>query len=131
MISREEVLDALRPIVDPEIHLSIVDLGLIYDAIITVSEDKETEGDADKSEGNSGSVEAGDLSPEEGTVTLEVKMTLTTPMCPYGPMLVQQVTDVVSSLPYIDDAKVTLVWDPPWDPKTMASDEVKDKMGIW
>ena len=59
---------------------------------------------------------------------LEVKMTLTTPMCPYGPMLLSQVQELANSMPNVQDAKVTLVWEPPWDPKTMASDYAKDKL---
>jgi metal-sulfur cluster biosynthetic enzyme len=46
-------------------------------------------------------------------------------------MLMTQVQDAVNVLPGVDDGKVTLVWEPPWDPKTMASDHAKDKMNIW
>jgi metal-sulfur cluster biosynthetic enzyme len=102
MLTKEDVYEALKPIIDPEIRLSIVDLGLIYDAHLW-------------NEGKG----------------VEVKMTLTTPMCPYGPMLMTQVQDAVNVLPGVDDGKVTLVWEPPWDPKTMASDHAKDKMNIW
>ena len=42
-----------------------------------------------------------------------------------------EVQDVVNTLPGVEDGKVTLVWEPPWDPKTMASDYAKDKMNIW
>ncbi|HZN59559.1 MAG TPA: metal-sulfur cluster assembly factor [Planctomycetota bacterium] len=100
--TREDIFEALRPIVDPEIRLSIVDLGLVYDAKVA----------------------------NEGKY-VEVKMTLTTPMCPYGPMLLTQVQDVVNTLPGVEDAKVTLIWEPPWDPRTMASEYAKDKLNIW
>jgi metal-sulfur cluster biosynthetic enzyme len=102
MITKEQVFEILKPIVDPEIQLGLVELGLIYD-----------------------------ISIENEGKRLEVKMTLTTPMCPYGPMLVGQVEEVLRMLPGVEDSKVTLVWDPPWDPRTMASDEAKDKMMIW
>ena len=102
MITKEQVFEILKPIVDPEIQLSLVELGLIYD-----------------------------ISIENEGKRLEVKMTLTTPMCPYGPMLVGQVEEVLRMLPGVEVSKVTLVWDPPWDPRTMASDEAKDKMMIW
>ena len=102
MLTKEAVLESLKPIVDPEIRLGIVDLGLIYDVLV------ENEGKK-----------------------LEVKMTLTTPMCPYGPMLVGQVQEVINGMPGVEEANVTLVWNPPWDPRTMATDDVKDKLNLW
>ncbi len=102
LITSEQVIEALRPIVDPEIRLGIVDLGLIYGV------------DFD----------------ESGT-TMTVRMTLTSPMCPYGPMLIGQVQDVINCFPGIQEAKVVVVWEPPWDPRTMASDEAKDVLKIW
>lgn len=101
-LTREGILEALRPIVDPEIRLSIVDLGLIYDAAVLA-----------------------------GGKCVEIRMTLTTPMCPYGPMLMTQVQDVANTLPGVQDAKIILVWEPPWDPRTMASEFAKDKLNIW
>ena len=101
-LTSEGILEALRPIIDPEIRLSIVDLGLIYG--VHVSSDSRH---------------------------VEIKMTLTTPMCPYGPMIMTQVQDVANTLPGVQDARITLVWEPPWDPKTMASDDAKDKLNIW
>ena len=101
-LTKETVLEALKPVVDPEIRLSVVDLGLVYDVVIT-----------------------------EGGKSIEVLMTLTTPMCPYGPMLLAQVQDLVRHLPGVQDGKVTLVWEPPWDPRTMASEEAKDQLMIW
>lgn len=99
--TRKEIYDALRPIQDPEIRLGVVDLGLIYDVIIE----------------------------PEGKV--EVKMTLTTPACPYGPVLMDLVHKTVQKLSGVTDVEVGLVWEPPWDPKEMASDEAKDVLGIW
>lgn len=102
MITKEGVLEALKPIVDPEIRLGIVDLGLVYDVLV-------------RNEGKA----------------IEVKMTLTTPMCPYGPMILSQVQEVANAMPGVEDAKITLVWEPPWDPRTMATEEVRDKLNIW
>jgi metal-sulfur cluster biosynthetic enzyme len=98
--SEAELLDALRPIQDPEIHMGIVELGLIY----------------------------GVQSDENGTV--KVRMTLTSPACPVGPLLQAQVHSAVLKLPGVNEAKVELVWDPPWDPRTMASDDVKMELGL-
>lgn len=57
-------------------------------------------------------------------------MTLTTPGCPYGPEILSAVGMVLQNLGF-HKKKVVLVWDPPWDLATLASDEVKDKLGIW
>ena len=99
--SKQDVIEALRPVQDPEIRIGVVDLGLIYDAII-----------ADTGE-------------------VKVKMTLTTPACPYGEMLVRMCQREVEQLEGVTKCDVVLVWDPPWDPKEMASDLAKDQLGIW
>jgi nitrogen fixation NifU-like protein len=100
--TKEEVFQALKPVVDPEIGIGLVDLGLVYGV---------------------------DVDAEKRLVT--VRMTLTTPACPYGPMLFEQTRQAVRKMPGVAEAKVELVWDPPWDPKTMASDMAKDALGIW
>jgi metal-sulfur cluster biosynthetic enzyme len=100
MPTREELYTALRVVQDPELHMGIVDLGLIY----------------------------GVESDENGTV--KVQMTLTTPACPVGPLLQAQVHSAVLRLPGVKEARVELVWTPPWDPRTMASDDVKMELGL-
>jgi len=100
MPGETQLWEALRPIQDPEIHLGIVDLGLIY----------------------------GVQSEPNGTV--RVRMTLTSPACPVGPLLQAQVQSALLKLPGVKEAKVELVWTPPWDPRTMASDEIKMELGL-
>jgi len=99
--TKEEIFEVLKPISDPEIRIGIVDLGLVYDAII-----------------------------DDGA-KVTVKMTLTTPACPYGEMLLAMVNRAVEDMENVKEVKVDLVWDPPWDPVTMASDTAKDLLGIW
>jgi metal-sulfur cluster biosynthetic enzyme len=99
--SKQEMIEALRPVQDPEIRIGVVDLGLIYDVTIN---------------------DAGEV---------KVKMTLTTPACPYGEMLVRMCQREVEQLAGVTKCDVVLVWDPPWDPKEMASDLAKDQLGIW
>jgi metal-sulfur cluster biosynthetic enzyme len=99
--SVQDVIEALRPVNDPEIRIGVVDLGLIYDATVG---------------------ETGDV---------KVKMTLTTPACPYGEMLVNMCRREVEQLEGVTKCDVVLVWDPPWDPHQMASDLAKDQLGIW
>lgn len=101
MATAEDVMDALREVIDPELGLDVVSLGLVY------------------------GVEVDD----SGEAT--VRMTLTTPYCPLGPMLESQVHAATQFLPGIQGVKVDLVWDPPWDPRTMASDEVKLELGLF
>jgi len=103
MPTQEEVRDALRTVEDPELHMGIVDLGLVYGIDVT-----------------------GDQS-EHVTVT----MTLTSPMCPVGPMFKESVLTKVQSMPGVADAHVDITFDPPWDPREMASDDVKLQLGIW
>ncbi len=95
------VMEGLKTIIDPEMRINIVDLGLIYGVDINAE--------------NNGAV---------------VKMTLTSPGCPFGPEIVSAVEMILHSLRF-EEKKVVLIWDPPWDPATMASEEVKDQMGIW
>lgn len=101
MVSKEEVLAAVATVEDPEIGLGVVDLGLIYD--IAIADDS----------------------------SIDIRMTLTTPYCPYGPQLVAEVQKAALDLPGVPKADVEVVWDPPWDPNSMASDYAKDVLGIW
>jgi metal-sulfur cluster biosynthetic enzyme len=96
------VMEALRPVFDPELHLSIVDLGLIYGV---------------------------DVSPDGKR--LGVRMTLTGPGCPIGPELMAAVDHTARTIPGVEDVEVALVWDPPWDPVKMASETAKEALGIW
>ena len=100
--TKEQVFEALKPVQDPEIRIGIVDLGLVYDVML-----------------------------EEETSKVTVKMTLTTPACPYGEMLVSMTHRAVEELDGVEDVEVVLVWSPPWDPNEMCSDQAKDILGIW
>lgn len=102
MLTKEDVMQTLKPIQDPELSISIVDLGLIYNV------DFENEGKK-----------------------VLVHMTLTSPGCPVGPQLMAAVHTKAASLAGVEDAEVKLVWTPKWDPKIMASEEAKDQLGIF
>ncbi len=97
----EELRAVLQTVQDPELRMSIVDLGLVYGIYID----------------------------EQGVVTID--LTLTSPACPIGPMIQGQAYHLLTQMDGVEDVEVNLVWDPPWDPKTMASDEVKLMLGIW
>ncbi|HRC62115.1 MAG: metal-sulfur cluster assembly factor [Dehalococcoidia bacterium] len=97
----EELWEVVRQIQDPELRMSIVDLGLVYHVDID----------------------------DEGLVTID--LTLTSPGCPVGPMIQGQAYHMLTQIDGVEDVEVNLVWEPPWDPRTMASEEVKMMLGIW
>jgi len=103
MPTQEQVHEALKEVEDPELHMGIVDLGLVYGVAV-----------------------AGERN-ENVTVT----MTLTSPMCPVGPMFKAAVESKVRSLEGVENAEVEITFTPPWDPRTMASDDAKVQLGIW
>ena len=102
MPTREEVMEAIQPVSDPEMGFSIVDLGLVYD-----------------------------IELDETNKSVVVKMTLTSPACPVGPQIMGAVHTQCLDLEDVEDVDVQLVWTPPWDPTEMASDDVKMMLGIW
>ena len=102
MLTQDQVMEAMRPVSDPEIGMSIVDLGLIYGVDI-----------------------------EEEGKKVQVSMTLTSPMCPYGPELVAAAKNAVAGIAGVEEAKINLVWVPRWDPRERASEDAKATLGIW
>src|SRR3990170_7746362 len=98
VVTEELVRDALQNVFDPELRMSIMELGLVYD-----------------------------VTAEDGTV--KVVYTLTSPACPLGPVIDGQIHDALMDLPGVKDVVPELTFSPPWDPRTMASDEVKMQLG--
>jgi metal-sulfur cluster biosynthetic enzyme len=88
----EQMIEALRSVIDPELFINIVDLGLVY------------------------TINQGD----EGKV--HVEMTLTSPSCPAGPQIVHQAKTALEQLPGVTEAKIRLVMSPPWTPARMTDD---------
>ena len=100
-VANEELLrEALKDVFDPELRMSIMELGLVYDVAI-----------------------------DGGKV--HVTYTLTSPGCPLGPVIDGQIQDVLMDVPGVKEVISELTFNPPWDPRTMASDEVKMQLGIW
>ena len=91
--------DLLRDVIDPEIGINIVDLGLLYDIRLS------------------------------GDGTAAIKMTLTTPGCPLGGYLTDSIRDTLQDVPGVAGVDVQIVWEPPWDPGEMMSDWAKDELG--
>ena len=98
--SEETVVEALRTVYDPEIPVNIYELGLIY----TI-----------------------DISPEN---EVKIIMTLTAPGCPAAVTLPAEVQGKVKSIDGVTDARVDIVWEPPWD-KDRMSEAAKLQLGIF
>ena len=96
------VTEALRTVIDPELNLNIVDLGLIRRVDF-----------------------------EEETSEITVGLTLTSMGCPMGPEIMNAVRLKTLSVEGVRQVQVDMVWSPPWDPRTDATDDVKAELGIW
>jgi probable FeS assembly SUF system protein SufT len=97
------VWDQLKNVYDPEIPVNIVDLGLVYDMAAEPA--------------------------GAGKTVVSVKMTLTAPGCGMGPTIAADAQSRILTIPGVDDARVELVWDPPWN-QDMISLEGKMKLGM-
>ncbi len=96
----DEIVGALKTVYDPEIPADIYEIGLIYK--VDIDDDR----------------------------AVKIDMTLTTPNCPSAAELPTMVENAVASVPGVREAKVTIVWDPPWDPSRM-SDEARAVLNMW
>lgn len=105
MVTEEMVRAALKNVIDPEIGLDIVNLGLIYRVDVL----------------------------EEGK-TVDIDMTLTTPACPAGPQIIEQARKEVQALSdvykEIENVQINLVWTPFWNPSLM-TEEARDELGFF
>ena len=92
MTTVDDVTEALRDVIDPELGLDFVELGLIYDIEID----------------------------EAGVV--QVTYTLTSPGCPIGPQVSEQIVEFVGELDGVSDVRPTMTFSPPWTPERMSED---------
>jgi len=87
---REQIIETLKTIYDPEIPVNIYELGLIYE--VTVEDD----------------------------ANVHILMTLTSPMCPVAESLPPEVEEKAAAVEGVGSVKVEITWDPPWDPEMMS-----------
>jgi metal-sulfur cluster biosynthetic enzyme len=92
MIAVEEVNDALREVIDPELGLDFVELGLIYGVEV------------------------------DGSGAVKVTYTLTSPGCPIGPQVEEQISEFVSEIDGVTSVESELVFAPPWSVDKMTED---------
>jgi len=102
-IAEETILAALRQVIDPELRVNVVDLGLIYGV---------------------------GLDEADGKTNIHVMMTMTSPACPYAPELMEEVKQVLSALPQAGNVTVQLTLSPPWTPDRM-TEEARDELGLF
>ena len=91
MVTEEQVLEALTNVIDPELGLDFVELGLVYTVEVIGAH-------------------------------VEVTFTLTTPACPIGPQVSEQMKEFVGELEGVDEVTTTMVFTPPWTPEMMSED---------
>jgi metal-sulfur cluster biosynthetic enzyme len=103
-ISEDKVREELKKVIDPELFVNIVDLGLVYNVDLV---------DAD-----------------EGKTHCKIDMTLTSPMCPAGPQMIANSKQVLGQIEGMGDVEVKIVLDPPWSPDRMTED-ARDQLGIF
>lgn len=95
----DDILTALKAVIDPELGINIVDLGLVYSATRSTNE-------------------------------LYVALTMTTPACPLGEMMSEEIKRVLGErFPDAQNVRVELVWDPPWSPDLM-TEESRRQLGM-
>lgn len=94
-----KIIDALKSVYDPEIPVDIYELGLVYEVKIDQNTD------------------------------VEIIMTLTTPNCPVAESLPLEVEEKVKAVEGVENAKVTITWEPAWD-KEMMSEEALLELGL-
>ncbi len=91
MVTEEAVTEALTNVIDPELGLDFVELGLVYGVAVEGSK-------------------------------VDITFTLTTPACPIGPQVSEQMIEFVSELDGVDEVVPTMVFTPPWSPDKMSED---------
>lgn len=104
MVTKDAVLLQLDEVEDPELELSIVELGLVYDVRIEIKND---------------------------LPHAEIDMTLTSPGCPAAAEIMAATHRAALATEGVESVHVNLVWSPRWDPKIHASEDAKMDMGIW
>ena len=103
-ITEDAVREELKKVIDPELLINVVDLGLIYTVNLETT--------------------------EQGATDIKVEMTLTSPTCPVAPQLIAECKAVIGRLTGVGDVDVKVVLSPPWSPDRM-SEEARDELGMF
>lgn len=104
MVCEDSIREELKKVIDPELFVNIVDLGLIYVVTVTPLDDEKSD--------------------------VMIEMTMTSPACPAGPQLIANSKQVVERLEGVNSVEVRIVMEPPWTPDRM-TDDARDQLGIF
>ncbi|MEE2812421.1 MAG: metal-sulfur cluster assembly factor [Candidatus Thermoplasmatota archaeon] len=104
MSDKQAVLDNLQIVEDPELEISVVELGLVYDVR---------------------------FEQRDGGTHAEIDLTLTSPGCPVAPEIMAAVHRAALSTDGVDSVHVNLVWTPRWDPRKHATEDALMDMGLF
>ena len=105
-LAEDTVREQLKKVIDPELFVNIVDLGLVYVVNVVPREN------------------------EEERFDVNIEMTMTSPMCPAGPQLVAECKKFAGELEQVEHVEVKVVMEPQWTPDLM-TDDARDKLGIF
>lgn len=103
-LSEDGIREQLKTVIDPELFVNIIDLGLVYGIDIQDG--------------------------QEGKKNIQIDMTMTSPTCPAAPQLISGSKRAISQLEDVGEVEVKIVFDPPWTPDRMTED-AKDQLGIF
>ena len=103
-LCEDKVREQLKKVIDPELFVNIVDLGLIYTIDLTAG--------------------------EEGKTDVKVEMTMTSPMCPAGAQLIGNSRQVIGELEGVGEVEIKVVMEPPWT-QDMMTEDARDQLGIF
>ncbi len=109
-LTEEQIRETLKQVIDPELFVNIIDLGLVY-TVTTAEADEKNEAGESKED-------------------VFIDMTMTSPACPAGPQLIGNSKQAVARLPNVRNVEVRIVMTPPWTPDLM-TEEARDQLGIF
>lgn len=108
-VSEDAIRESMKEVIDPELFVNIIDLGLVYEITIEDSE-------------------PADQQPQGAHVSID--MTMTSPACPAAPQILSQSKDAVQKVEGVGEVDIKLVMEPPWSPDRMTED-ARDQLGIF
>ena len=146
-LTEEQVREALKQVIDPELFVNIIDLGLVYTVTVAPAQGDSattsvtgdgttTPGPQTPDDQTPGHQTPDDQTPDDQTPDtmpkedVFIEMTMTSPACPAGPQLIGNARQVVGRLPGVANVEVRIVMTPPWTPDLM-SEEARDQLGIF
>lgn len=131
-LTEEQIREALKQVVDPELFVNIIDLGLVYTVTVAPAQSNgstpatSADGATTPDHQTPGNQTPDNSSQED----VFIEMTMTSPACPAGPQLIGNAKQVVGRLPGVNNVEVKIVMTPPWTPDLM-SEEARDQLGIF